>query len=60
MGKVWLIVVLAAVLAGGAGYWYGQKMGYENAKAEEVQNAAKEANPFDVNPLGNIKTNPFK
>ena len=67
---MWLVVVLVAVLALSAGYWYGAKMGYAKAQAEvkvsadaAAKKAAEKANPFNntqANPLGNIKVNPFK
>ncbi len=60
---MWLIVGLVAVLVGGAGYWYGSKMGYAKAKDEVTKKAVEKANPFSntqANPLDNIKVNPFK
>lgn len=60
---MWLIVVLVAILVAGAGYWYGDKMGYKRAQDAIAKKAVEKANPFSntqTNPLGNIKVNPFK
>lgn len=64
MAKNWFVVGLVIILAAGAGYWYGQragdKAGFDRAQKEAAKKAAEQANPFNINPLGDVKVNPFK
>ena len=69
-------VIIALVIGGAAGYWYGASSGYDKGYAqaetdvvkadEEVakqatEDATKAANPFTVeNPLENVEADPFE
>ena len=72
--KNYIIAILALVILGGLGYWYGSvqyKKGYAVAQADiEAQqkllstnasnSAAQAANPFKIaNPLQGVSINPF-
>ena len=74
--KVLAVVVIALLIGGVAGYWYGGSKGYdrgykqaetdikaiEQASAQKATDeAAKAANPFQaVNPLEGVEANPFE
>ena len=67
-----LAVGVALLLGLILGYWSGNRLGYERAKADiqaardavaqnAVDEAAKAANPFtSANPLENVNVNPFE
>lgn len=69
----WVVVVVALVVGGGIGYYYGnvkgidkgviqQKAVEEARKKEAEQEAAKAVNPFNqaANPFEKVPTNPFE
>ncbi len=66
MTKIWISAIVALVVGGALGYWYGNKHGYDQARMEAAATAAAKSNPFNkpattpTNPLDNIKVNPFK
>lgn len=67
-----LSVGLSLIIGLLLGYWSGNRLGYERAKADiqaardavaqkAVDDAAKAANPFkSANPLEDVDTNPFE
>jgi hypothetical protein len=69
----WLAyAIIALLVGGGAGFWFGQEMGletgYARAEAEAAENAASverarvadNTNTKAQNPLAEVKTNPLE